>query len=277
MGASMRYLTTCTLICLVFSASFGATVTQSHKRRVTAPAVKQAPVDFNHPPRAYVTQQRSGWTVLVEKQLADEAPELAEATLQRLETKLHEAVKALPADAVKNLRHVKIFLMYGPQATAGGRTNGLEYFRAVAPKFHDWLDPRMASSIVIYSADNYSKLSDLWAIKALVHEFGHAQHLEHWPEQRADIFDTWERAIQSGLYQEVHEKDKDAHMSNYAAQNHLEYFAELSAIYFVGANYFPYNRAGLKKYDPAGYKLIEKLWGVDTGEAAAPNGRSGDR
>ncbi len=36
--------------------------------------------------------------------------------------------------------------------------------------------------------------------------------------------------------------------------------AELSAIYFVGGNYYPYDRAQLKKYDPVGYKMVEDLW-----------------
>jgi len=236
--------------------------------RKTAPALKQAPVDFNHPPRDYVPRELHGWTVLVEKQLADEALQLSKTVLARLESKLAEMADTLPAAALPDLREVKIFVMYGPKATAGGRTNGLEYFQAIAPRHHDWLDPRMGSSIVIYNAANYTTLSDLWATKALVHEFGHAHHLEHWPERRADIYDAWDRAVKAGLYRVVREKDKHAHFPNYAAQNHLEYFAELTAIYFAAANYFPYDRAGLKRYDPAGYALVEKLWNV-AGEPAA--------
>jgi hypothetical protein len=133
----------------------------------------------------------------------------------------------------------------------------------------------MASSIVIFNADNYARLSEFWALKALVHEFGHAQHLEHWREDRADIFDNWQSAMARGLYQVVRDEDKGTHNPNYAAQNHLEYFAELTAMYFVGANYFPKDRAGLKAYDPAGFALIETLWGLTpqsarTGEKAPP-------
>jgi len=51
-----------------------------------------------------------------------------------------------------------------------------------------------------------------------------------------------------------------AYQQAYAAQNHLEYFAELSCAYFVGCNYAPFNRAELKEYDPAGFALIEALW-----------------
>jgi Mlc titration factor MtfA (ptsG expression regulator) len=243
--------------------------------RKTAAAFQQAPVDFNHPPREYLAHRLHDWEVLVEKQLAEDAPELAKSALARVEAKLGEVAKLLPAAALPDLKRLKIFLLYGPKSKAGGRNNGLEYFSAEAPRHHNWLDPRMASSIVIFNADNYARLSEFWALKALVHEFGHAQHLEHWREDRADIFDNWQSAMARGLYQVVRDEDKGTHNPNYAAQNHLEYFAELTAMYFVGANYFPKDRAGLKAYDPAGFALIETLWGLTpqsarTGEKAPP-------
>jgi Mlc titration factor MtfA (ptsG expression regulator) len=231
-------------------------------KRKTAAAINQTPVDFNHPPREYVTREFRGWSVMVEKQLIDEAPDLAKATLARLEKKLGEAVEVLPSAALPDLRQLKIFLMYGPPAKGGGRTKGLEYFRAHAAIHQDWLAPEMERSVVIYNADNYAKLSEFWALKSLIHEFGHAQHLEHWPEDRADIYDAWDHAIKTGLYQVIRAEDLGTHNPNYAAQNHLEYFAELTATYFVGNNYFPRDRAGLKEYDPAGYALIETIWNV---------------
>jgi hypothetical protein len=33
-------------------------------------------------------------------------------------------------------------------------------------------------------------------------------------------------------------------------------------MYFVGADYFPEDRAGLRAYDPTGYAMVEKLWGI---------------
>ncbi len=231
-------------------------------RRPTAIARQQAPVDFSHPPRDYKTRRLKGWEVLIDEQLANEAPELATSAVGRLETKLGEIAAILPANSLPELRRVKVFLLHGPQAKAGGRENGLEYFRAEAPQHWGWLDARMASSIVIFNAANYVRLTDQWALKSLLHEFGHAQHLEHWPEDRADIYDTWQDAMKGGLYQAVREEDKTTHNPNYASQNHLEYFAELTTTYFAGNTYFPYDRAALNRYDPAGHALIERLWGI---------------
>lgn len=231
----------------------------------------QAAVNFNHPPRDYVAHRLQGWEVLVESQLADEDAATTKAVLDRVDKKLGELAALLPSAALPDLRKLKVFLLYGTKAKAGGRGSGLEYFRVDAPSNHDWLDPRMGRSIVIYDAANYLQLSDAWAIKSLVHEFGHAQHLEHWPEDYAAIHDAWQAAMTAGLYQTVREEDKDTHVPNYAAQNHLEYFAELTAMYFVGGNYFPKDRAGLKAYDPAGYALIQKFWGIESPAPAPAN------
>ncbi len=255
-------------VCTFRDLHYAVTVRPAGARseRKTAAAFKQAPVDFNHPPRDYVTHRLHGWEVLVEKQLADEVPELASNALARVEKKLGEIAGLLPKASLSDLRQLRVFLMHGPRAKAGGRSNGLEYFRADAPRHHDWLDARMASSIIIFNAANYAKLTEHWALKSLMHEFGHAQHLEHWPEERADIYDTWQAAMKAGLYQIVREEDKATHHPNYAAQNHLEYFAELTTTSFCGNTYFPRDRAALKTYDPAGYALLEKLWGISDEE-----------
>ena len=236
----------------------------------TAPALKQTPVDFNHPPRAYVEHAAQGWRVFVEKELEDQNPDLSAKALARLDTKLAAMIAVLPGSALPDLRKVNLFIMYGPKATGGGRKSGLEFFRTSSPKFNGWLDPRMAASIVVFDAANYAALSDLWALKVLLHEFGHAHHLEHWPEKRIDMYDAWDHAIKTGLYQTVRDEDKGKPIVNYAAQNHLEYFAELTAMYFARANYFPYDRAGLKAYDPQGYALIEKLWKVNETKPPVP-------
>ena len=64
------------------------------------------------------------------------------------------------------------------------------------------------------------------------------------------------------LYRDVQDMNGKLIPRAYATANQLEYFAELSAAYFVGINYFPYDRAGLQRYDPAGAAMVEAVWSL---------------
>lgn len=222
----------------------------------------QPPVDYHKPARRYEPADAGDWTILVEKQLLADAPDVAHKALARLREKLPQALEALPEAARPRLKKLQVFLMYGPKADGGGRDNGLEYFQKRAPAYHDEIDPRWADGIVVYCAENYAQISDFWALKALVHEMAHAYHLGQWPEDQEDILAAWKNAMKQGLYHGVKD-DQGAKLDKaYAATNQLEYFAELSCMYFVGCNYQPFSRKGLKEYDPVGYAMIEKMWRV---------------
>ncbi|MEY4034167.1 MAG: hypothetical protein RL492_1361 [Verrucomicrobiota bacterium] len=231
--------------------------------RVTPKAIELPAFDLNHPPRAYSEHVLSGWNVYVEKQLIDEDPATAKQAIAKLEAKLGEVAKALPASSLKPLQEVRIFLLYGPKATKGGRSSSFQYFRPGSPKYSPYLDERMSNSVLIFSAYNYNRLDALWSVKGLVHELAHAWHLLHWKEKEPGIYDAWAAAMKAGLYKsDVAAEAKNINTLRYAAQNQLEYFAELSAMYFVGCNYSPSNRAELKAYDRVGYDMIERYWGV---------------
>lgn len=80
--------------------------------------------------------------------------------------------------------------------------------------------------------------------------------------QHAPIVDAYNAAKASGLYLRV-KNDKGGLIAKaYATHNQLEYFAELSAIYFVGGNYYPFDRARLIRYDPVGTQMLRRLWGT---------------
>jgi hypothetical protein len=225
----------------------------------------QKPVDFNHPPREYVVTNAQGWTVLVERELIQEHPELAGRARRRLDSKLAQLRTILPPHTQPVLLRLKLFLMLGEKSKLGGRNNGAEYFQRTAPAHFAYLDPRMASSVVIYSAENYVWLSDFWARKVLFHELAHAWHLEQWAEAQPNILQTYRAAKEAQLYGRVPGDDGRTLEHGYAATNQLEYFAELSCMYFVGCHYYPFNRAQLRAYDPAGEALIRKMWSL--GEA----------
>lgn len=219
-------------------------------------------LDYRVPAREYRTHEIGGWTLFVEASLAANDPELARQALDRLTTKLEVTRKLLPPATRARLQKLPIYLMHGSKSPSGGRDSGAQYHQRTAPKFRKHLDPRWGDVVVIHSAANYVKLSELWSVKVLVHEFAHAWHLGQWPEKQPEIYQAWENAMHQELYRGVKD-DKGAVLERgYAAQNQLEYFAELSCMYFCGCNYQPFNRSELKTYDPTGYALIEKMWGI---------------
>ena len=182
------------------------------KTRVTPKAIELPAFDLNHPPRQYSERVLAGWNVFVEKQLLDEDPATAQKAIAKLEAKLVEAAKALPSPAVKQLQAVKIFLLYGPKATGGGRSSSFQYFRPGAPKYTPYLDERMSNSVLIFSAYNYNYLDPLWSVKGLVHELAHAWHFLHWKEKEPGIYDAWATAIsvlgQTGWQKLTHKPKK---------------------------------------------------------------------
>lgn len=233
------------------------------------PEQKKKPnVNFREPERVYQTVKRGKWTIEVEKQLIDEAPAIATKAIRRLEEKLDECYRLLPKPAQPVLKELKLFVMYGPKARGGGYDNGLEYFANNAPKFREHLDERWSRCIVVHCAENYTEISNLWALKSLIHEFGHAHHKENWPEDQPEIMAAWKNAVEKGLHLNVKDEKGKTIPKAYALTNQLEYFAELTAMYFAKCNYAPIDRAALKKYDPVGYAMIQKMWGLSKDDPA---------
>ena len=230
--------------------------------RPTPPPPYQTPVNFSSPPRAYENVPLGNWTVLVEKQLLDAEKDLAQRALDRLRRQLDELVRIFPKPAQVRFSKLTLFLMFGERAAGGGRNNGLEYFQEEAPRHDSRLDPKMANSILIYSAENYVWLPERRALMALVHEFAHAYQLEQWPENEPRIYEAWTQAMQRGLYRHVKDENGEVLAQGYATVNQLEYFAEVSMVFFVGGYYTPFDRGELRTYDPAGYEMVRKLWNI---------------
>jgi hypothetical protein len=224
--------------------------------------VQQKPVNYRDPRREYTSVPAAGWTIQVEAQALSEEPEPTGKAVARLAQKLNEALAALPEASRANLKKLQIFLMYGPKAKGGGRDNGCEYFQQRAPDCYQTLDQRWGNSIVIYSAANYEWQSELWALKLPLHELAHAHHLGQWPEDRVEIVRAYDNAVNRKLYSNVRNDQGHTIDKAYALENPIEYFAELSCMFFVRCDYAPSNRKELEAYDPEGCAMIRELWGI---------------
>ena len=219
-------------------------------------------VNFREPERSYALTNLNGWTLQLEQELLDRQPALAQRAAHRLATKLAGVMDLLPRPTHGVLRRLPVFLLLGEESVHGGHDNGAEYFQRQAPDAWPLLDRRWRSALVIYSARNYDQLSEQWATRVLVHELAHAWQLEQWPEKQPDILGAWEQAVQKGLYLKVKAANGSVIERAYASKNQLEYFAELSMAYFWRGEYEPLDRAALRERDPAGFAMIEKMWGI---------------
>ena len=224
-----------------------------------SPPLDKTKINYRVPHRDYV-REKGKWDIRVESVLLDGDRELYRTSLVKLNEILDDIFSVLPTRAGEELSSLTVFLMWGESSPNGGRKSGMSYIRKGEPDNYRYLDPSWEHSLVIYSAKNLMYLNDMWSRKAVVHELSHAWHITNWPEKHPAIYDSWVNAKKSNRYTDVQDTKGKIIKHAYARKNQLEYFAELSAIYFVGGNYYPYNRKGLEKYDPKGYKMVRELW-----------------
>ncbi|MFT4557708.1 MAG: hypothetical protein ACI92S_003081 [Planctomycetaceae bacterium] len=218
--------------------------------------------NFRSPPRQYEDVTIDDRTFVVEAQLLKEEPQLARRSLIRLKKNIDLTLEILPPHSHPFIAKQQFWMMYGPKATAGGKNSGLAYFRPGSPKFDAKRDERWNSVVVVYDAKNYVALTDLWALKAVLHELAHAYQLEQWPEKEPHILAAYDNAMSQNLYRNAKNDKGGVFAAAYATQNQLEYFAETSCMFFARCNYQPYNRREFKAYDPVGYEMIRRQWKI---------------
>lgn len=201
----------------------------------------------------YDTTKIEGWTVRIEKSLATH--ERRAAAVKLLRSKLVAIKEVVPAEAVKKLKTVPIWLSrnsargaaYHPSAgwlTANGRV------------------PEMERSIEIQNIDDFIDWStgQPWM---MLHELAHAWHHQFADQSYANpvILKAYGEAVESGDYEEVKYYD-GRRMRHYALTNQMEYFAECTEAYFGRNDFQPFARKALRNFDPAGHRMVRKVWGV---------------
>lgn len=196
-----------------------------------------------------------GWTLHVEKSLAGH-PRRAEA-LALLEKKLAEVAELAPAAALVKLKEVPLWL--SRNASAG----------ACYHPSPEWLKENgrvveMARSIEFQNIDHFIDWSPTQPLMVL-HELAHAWHHRNLPDGYAnpEILAAFQVAVDGKKYEKVL-KAGGKEQRHYALSNAMEYFAECSEAYFGKNDFQPFDREELKAFDPAGYRLVETMWGIAT-------------
>jgi hypothetical protein len=213
------------------------------------------------PTSAYAERLVQGFTVLVNRRVLEHKQEAAEA-LKEVDARLGMIARAVPPKPLTKVRKVRIWVEWA------SHPERLTEFHTSA----QWLrengyNPEKAGGIEVANASKFIERSRDDQPWALMHELAHAYQFHVLGEDHPAAQRAYRKAMDGGLYQSV------AHVHGgtrkaYAGTNYKEYFADLTEAYFGKNDFFPFNRADLKKYDPTGYRLMQDVWGQPIDDAA---------
>ncbi len=204
------------------------------------------------PTSAYQSYSVQGFTVFVNREVLMHR-EAAIAASQELESQLAKIDQVVPAEALKTLQSVRIWMEWNAR-------------KAGAAEFHPsagWLrkngyNPEKAGCVEISNVLNFVKWSQNqpWMV---LHELSHAYHFLAPGEDDRRIKAAYRQAMSQHLYDLV-EYWTGAKRKAYAAVNFREYFAELSEAYFGRNDFYPFTRSQLQEYDSEGFRLMQQVW-----------------
>ena len=209
-------------------------------------------------PGGYKKDDLRGFTLYVSDEVykQDKKSTLDRKPLEALEQELIVVESMLPADKLRKLKAVPIWVEWNIRLALGnGRAGGAVavFYGGHQAFLLDEDSPLKANSITILSLYSltmeHQPKTDSGRCVTL-HELAHAYH-------HLVVGDN--PAVKTAFVQAKERKLYDPEL--YAATNEKEYFAELTCAYFDRLDYLPRNRAELKKHDPKGYDLMYKLWG----------------
>lgn len=204
-------------------------------------------------PDGYVTKEIEGFTVQVEKSLANPKDELGREAILLLSAKLLDVRRAVPKPALDTLREVTIWL---------DRDDPMFPCAVYHPSV-DWLrenksDPRKARAVHISNAKNFLEWTREQPAMVL-HELSHAFHDRMDASDRAKVDAAHARAVASKTYDKVL-RASGAEDRHYALENPSEFFAESSEAWFGTNDFHPFVRAELVRHDPETAKLVAEVW-----------------
>jgi hypothetical protein len=207
---------------------------------------------FDH----YALERHHGFKVYV-SYAARKSNDTTQPALDLLSRQLKQVTEIVPRDSLKTLRMIPIFV-----------ENGNPSFPCAC--YHpspDWLKqngfiPEKHRSVEISNTKNYVEWVHLNQPFMTLHELAHGYHDILFTHNDKYIGATYKNAKASGKYDLV-QHNLGRKEKAYAMNNQMEYFAELSEAYFGLNDFYPFKREELKTFDPEGYAMIERCWGVE--------------
>ncbi len=206
---------------------------------------------YKDPVENYSKVELQGWTLLVNRRLK-EHPDVRRDALDTFEWQLQTIKRIVPPHATKVMQGVTIWL---------------EYDCVAAAQYHperDWLvengyHPAKAKCIDVGDVRRYIGERGNEPVMVLLHELVHAYHDQALGFDDERVVAAFEKSRKTGGYDEVLH-DRRERVRHYALTNHKEWFAEISESYLWVNDYFPFNRAELRKSDPEAFRFMASVW-----------------
>ena len=210
------------------------------------------------PTDGYQRRTVEGWTLLVNKRLLADEPELFERVLVEVRRQFVAIEAAVPAPAVEKLRKIDLWIELDDPR-----------FPCMCYHAHEgWLkahgvNVEKTGHVELANPRNFL----VWTKQQpwmILHELAHGYHARFLKDgyENAPIADALVAAKAAGRYGEV-DHVSGRKRDHYAATNPMEYFAEGTEAYFGKNDFHPFDRAQLREYDPALVRTLEELWGVE--------------
>lgn len=209
--------------------------------------------NLNQPLSAYARRVVWGFTVFVHREVLAHPAETADA-LSELEKQIRHILRAVPAEPLRALRRVRIWLEWE------NKPNGAaEYHPSAQWLRENGYNPEKAGGIEINNARNFVKWSRGEQPWMLLHELAHAYHHQVLGYENRMVLIAYQHAMRRGLYEQV-DYIRGGKQKAYATTNVQEYFAELSEAYFGKNDFYPFTRDELARHDPLGHKMLQFVW-----------------
>jgi len=220
---------------------------------MTAPGIRAE--EIPPLPQGHTVKMVEGWTIQVDDRLLNTAADVGRISLDLLRSRLADVKLAVPGDKLIQLQKVTIWL-----DLTHGKLRAAQYHPSAGWLKANGYSEQLARAVHIPDAAEFNSRGHQrvqpWSV---MHELAHAYHDQVLDFEQAEIKAAWEAVRTSGRFEEV--LHINGHTTrHYALTNQKEFFAEMSESFLGTNDFYPFNRAELKRDFPEIHSLLHSVW-----------------
>jgi len=207
-------------------------------------------------PVSHTERVIEGWAVHIDDRLLNgDQRAFGEKCLGVLTNRLIDIKAVLPADKVKRLQRVPIWL-----DQTHGQLKSAQYHPSAGWLKEHGYSEQLAGCVHIPDAGYFfasvHQFEQPWAV---MHELAHAYHDQVMSFENPQVKDAWRAFKETGRFKSVRHANGKMR-EHYALTNQMEFFAEMTESYLGRNDFFPFDRTELEKELPEVYQLLRDTW-----------------